>query len=95
LGGAKDKHGHPDPGLATLNLLRRRGTYEILGRKARRLVVGFKEILKQHRMSATLNRVGSMMTLQVRATRFEMTVSASKNSVGGLNNQTTRSSWQI
>jgi glutamate-1-semialdehyde aminotransferase len=64
-------------------------------KKARRLEVGFKEILNQHRMSATLNRVGSMMTLQVRATRFEMAVSVSKNSVGGLNNQTTRSSWQI
>jgi glutamate-1-semialdehyde 2,1-aminomutase len=50
-------------GLATLNLLRRRGTYEILEKKARRLEVGFKEILNQHRMSATLNRVGSMMTL--------------------------------
>jgi len=50
-------------GLATLNLLGRRGTYEILEKKARRLEVGFKEILNQHRMSATLNRVGSMMTL--------------------------------
>ena len=50
-------------GLATLNLLRRRGTYEMLEKKARRLEIGFKEILHQHRMSATLNRVGSMMTL--------------------------------
>ena len=50
-------------GLATLNLLRRRGTYEMLEKKARRLEIGFKEILSQHRMSATLNRVGSMMTL--------------------------------
>jgi len=50
-------------GLATLNLLRRRGTYEILEEKGRRLEVGFKEILHQHRIRATFNRVGSMMTL--------------------------------
>ena len=50
-------------GLTTLNLLRRRGTYELLEEKGRRLEVGFKEILNQRRMSATLNRVGSMMTL--------------------------------
>ena len=50
-------------GLATLKLLRRRGTYELLEEKGRRLEVGFRETLNQYRMSATLNRVGSMMTL--------------------------------
>ena len=50
-------------GLATLDLLRRRGTYERLEEKGRRLEVGFREILDQHGLRATLNRVGSMMTL--------------------------------
>lgn len=50
-------------GLATLKLLRRRGTYEMLEEKGRSLEVGFREILDRRRMPAALNRVGSMMTL--------------------------------
>ena len=50
-------------GLTTLNLLRRRGTYEKLEEKSRRLEAGFREILDRHRTTAAINRVGSMMTL--------------------------------
>ena len=50
-------------GLATLDLLRRPGTYERLEEKGRRLEAGFREILDQHGVKAVLNRVGSMMTL--------------------------------
>jgi glutamate-1-semialdehyde 2,1-aminomutase len=50
-------------GLATLKLLRRRGTYEMLEKKGQWLEVGFREILDRRRMQAALNRVGSMMTL--------------------------------
>lgn len=50
-------------GLATLDLLRRRGTYDILEEKGRRLEVRFREILNQYQIRSVVNRTGSMMTL--------------------------------
>jgi glutamate-1-semialdehyde 2,1-aminomutase len=50
-------------GLATLDLLRRHGTYDILEEKGRRLEVRFREILNQHQIRSVVNRTGSMMTL--------------------------------
>ncbi len=50
-------------GLRTLELLAARETYDRLARKAVKLHNGFKEILQQHGITSTINRVGSMMTL--------------------------------
>src|SRR5512135_157796 len=58
-------------GLATLALLGRPGTYEELDRKGHHLENGFRAILDEYRIKATLNRVGSMMTLFFGVTRVE------------------------
>jgi glutamate-1-semialdehyde 2,1-aminomutase len=50
-------------GTKTLQLLTRRGCYELLENKSRRLANGLNEIIRKHRMPATVNRVGSMLTL--------------------------------
>jgi glutamate-1-semialdehyde 2,1-aminomutase len=50
-------------GIATLELLSRRGTYKSLEEKAAYLERRFKDVLKKHGIKAALNRVGSMMTL--------------------------------
>jgi glutamate-1-semialdehyde 2,1-aminomutase len=50
-------------GLATLRLLLRRGVYDALEEKGRRLEIGLREILDRHCITATLNRVGSMLTV--------------------------------
>lgn len=50
-------------GLATLKILSRNRTYEILEEKARRLEDGFRDILDKKEIDFTINRIGSMMTL--------------------------------
>jgi len=50
-------------GLTTLKLLYRSGTYADLAAKGKRLEDGFSEILTKFEIKATINRVGSMMTL--------------------------------
>ena len=50
-------------GLATVRLLRRPGTYEKLEARGAYLEQGMLEILEHSRIQATINRVGSMMTL--------------------------------
>ncbi len=50
-------------GLKTLKLLALRGTYDRLATKAIRLQKGFEEILEQHGIKSTINRIASMMTV--------------------------------
>ena len=50
-------------GLATLSLLSRRGIYKALEGRGKRLQDGFEDALRKHRISATINRIGSMMTI--------------------------------
>jgi glutamate-1-semialdehyde 2,1-aminomutase len=50
-------------GLATLKLLSRPGTYKSLEARGETLQEGFERVLRKNRMSATINRIGSMMTL--------------------------------
>ena len=50
-------------GLETLKQLRKPGAYELLETKAKKLADGLAFVIAQHSMRATLNRVGSMMTL--------------------------------
>jgi glutamate-1-semialdehyde 2,1-aminomutase len=50
-------------GMTTLELLRRPGVYESLEEKASYLEQGFRAVLEKRGIRATLNRVGSMMTL--------------------------------
>lgn len=58
-------------GLATLEILARRGTYEELESKARHLESGLRAVLYKYPIKATLNRVGSMMTLFFGVERVE------------------------
>jgi len=50
-------------GMATLQLLARRGCYEVLEAKGRRLETGLSSIIHKYGIRATINRVGSMLTL--------------------------------
>ena len=50
-------------GLATLSLLSRQGTYEALEARSRKLQDGFEDVLRKHHIPATINRIGSMMTI--------------------------------
>ena len=50
-------------GLATLDQLSRRGTYETLEKMGQRLEHEFRLILAQNKIKSALNRVGSLMTL--------------------------------
>jgi len=50
-------------GVATLKLLSRPGTYAELAAKGKRLEDGFRHVLKRRTIRATINRVGSMLTL--------------------------------
>ena len=50
-------------GLATLSLLSRQGIYKALEGRGKRLQDGFEDVLRKHRISATINRIGSMMTI--------------------------------
>ncbi len=50
-------------GLATLELLARRGVYKALETRSKTLQEGFEKVLRKHRMRAAINRIGSMMTL--------------------------------
>jgi glutamate-1-semialdehyde 2,1-aminomutase len=50
-------------GIATIKLLTMPGTYRILEAKGKKLEEGFKKVLAKHRICATINRFGSMMTL--------------------------------
>lgn len=50
-------------GLTTLKQLSRAGVYERLERKAAKLQSGFEGVLSTYRLRATVNRVGSMMTV--------------------------------
>ncbi|MPZ75950.1 MAG: glutamate-1-semialdehyde 2,1-aminomutase [Deltaproteobacteria bacterium] len=50
-------------GLATLKWISRRGTYRVLEKKAKYLADGFAQVLAKYRITGTINRVGSMMTL--------------------------------
>jgi glutamate-1-semialdehyde 2,1-aminomutase len=50
-------------GLTTLRLLSRPGIYRALESRGRKLQEGFEEVFRKYHMQATMNRVGSMMTL--------------------------------
>jgi glutamate-1-semialdehyde 2,1-aminomutase len=65
-------------GLATLELLSRNGTYEALEEKGRRLESEFRSILDAHKITAALNRVGSLMTLFFGVDRVENAEDARK-----------------
>ena len=53
-------------GLTTLSLLSRPGIYKALETRGKTLQAGFEEVLRKYRMRATINRIGSMMTLLTR-----------------------------
>ena len=50
-------------GTETLHMLARRGSYENLEAKGQRLADGLNDVIRRHRIRATINRVGSMLTL--------------------------------
>jgi glutamate-1-semialdehyde 2,1-aminomutase len=50
-------------GLTTLQLLRRRGVYEKLETRGRYLEYAFKQALAAYKIKATINRIGSMLTV--------------------------------
>src|SRR6187551_534678 len=50
-------------GLATLAQLSRRGTYQRLEKNSKYLAEGFAKVIAKYKTKATVNRVGSMMTL--------------------------------
>ena len=50
-------------GRETLRQLTRRGTYEALESKGQRLANGLNDVIRKHGIRATINRVGSMLTL--------------------------------
>ena len=50
-------------GLTTLELLSRPGIYEALESRGKKLQEGFEEVLRKYAMHATINRIGSMMTV--------------------------------
>jgi len=50
-------------GTETLHQLARRGTYENLEAKGQRLADGLNDVIRKHEIRATINRVGSMLTL--------------------------------
>lgn len=50
-------------GTQTLHRLARQGCYNTLETKGRRLADGLNKVIRKHRIQATINRVGSMMTL--------------------------------
>jgi len=50
-------------GLTTLELLSRPGIYKSLEARGETLQEGFERVLRKHHMRATINRIGSMMTL--------------------------------
>jgi len=50
-------------GRETLRLLKRRGSYTALEAKGRRLAEGLNHVIREHGIKATINRVGSMLTL--------------------------------
>ncbi len=50
-------------GAAMVRQLARHGTYEALEAKGRRLADGLNSVIRKHAMRATINRVGSILTL--------------------------------
>lgn len=50
-------------GAATVRQLTRRGTYEALEAKGQRLADGLNAVIRKHALRATINRVGSILTL--------------------------------
>ncbi len=50
-------------GYATLKLLERGDTYDLLESKGRIMEIGFSKVLRKYRIQGTVNRVGSMLTL--------------------------------
>jgi glutamate-1-semialdehyde 2,1-aminomutase len=50
-------------GLTTLALLSRPGIYKALESRGKTLQAGFEEVLRKYHKRATINRIGSMMTL--------------------------------
>jgi len=50
-------------GLATLRRLARKSTYKSLEQKGKKLADGFAKVLKNYRMTGTVNRIGSMLTV--------------------------------
>jgi len=50
-------------GTETLHQLARRGVYEKLEAKGQRLEAGLNDVIRKHGIRATINRVGSMLTL--------------------------------
>ena len=50
-------------GTVTLHMLAQPGCYELLETKGRRLQDGLSDVIRKHKIQATINRVGSMLTL--------------------------------
>jgi len=50
-------------GTETLRLLMKHGSYQALEAKGQRLAAGLTDVIRKHRIQATINRVGSMLTL--------------------------------
>ncbi len=50
-------------GTETLHMLARRGSYETLEAKGQRLADGLNDVIRKHGITATINRVGSMLSL--------------------------------
>ena len=65
-------------GLTTLELLSRPGIYKALETRGKRLQEGFEGVLRKHGMRATINRIGSMMTLFFGVERVRNAVEARK-----------------
>ena len=58
-------------GMTTLKLLSRPGTYAKLAAKGKRLEDGFGKVLRRYKISAAINRIGSMLTLFFGVDRVE------------------------
>jgi glutamate-1-semialdehyde 2,1-aminomutase len=65
-------------GLATLALLSRRGTYKALESRGKTLQDGFEDALRRHHIPATINRVGSMMTIFFGVDKVQNAIEARK-----------------
>ncbi len=69
-------------GLATLELLRSRGTYSALDRAAKDLCAGLQSSITNHQLPVTINRIGSMFTLFFNPGPVTDYASALKSDVG-------------
>lgn len=69
-------------GLATLELLKSKGTYSALDRTAKKLCDGLKSSITNHQLPVTINRIGSMFTVFFNRGPVTDYASALKSDVG-------------